>query len=119
MAGGSRSAKQEPGTGSNRSRGTSRRQTYIGHGTCPLAVACRRRESVCLQVAGLVLLIVVPKALGKTRRSSLEMGTLRRPCSGMGLRTRRAFHAASIGGRPVMHVMHVIFHVISVTLDGL
>ena len=72
------------------------------------AVACRCCASGHLPVAEFVFLIVVPKASGRTRRCSLEMGTLRRPCSGMGLRARRAFHAASIGGRPVMVDMEVI-----------
>jgi threonine dehydrogenase-like Zn-dependent dehydrogenase len=43
-------------------------------------------------------MIVVAKASGTTRRSSLAMGTLRRRCGGMGHRTLRAIHAASIGG---------------------
>ena len=68
----------------------------------PLAVVDWCQANGLLQEAELVSLIVVAKVSGTTRRCSLEMGTLRRPCSGMGLRTRRAFHAASIGGRPVM-----------------
>ena len=39
----------------------------------------------------------VPKAPGTTRRSPMAMGTLRRHCGGMGLRTHRAIHVASIG----------------------
>jgi len=50
------------------------------------------------RLAMLVLLIVVAKVSGTTRRWSLEMGTLRRRCGEMDLRTRRAIHAASSGG---------------------
>jgi hypothetical protein len=74
---GSRFASRKRGMGCRRSRGTSRRQAlYRGRSTCSLAVARRRLASGRLQVAELVLLIVVAKASGTTRRSSLAMGTL-------------------------------------------
>jgi hypothetical protein len=40
----------------------------------------------------------VPSLSGTTRRSSQAMGTPRRRCGGMGPRTGRAIHGASIGG---------------------
>jgi hypothetical protein len=45
-----------------------------------------------------VILTVVPKASATTRRSLQAVGTLPCRCGGMRLWTRRAIHAASIGG---------------------
>ena len=81
------------------SPGTSRRPTpYRGDGTSPVGCGPLAPSERALQEAELVSLIVVPKASGTTRRCSLEMGTLRRHCGGMGLRACLAIHAASIGG---------------------
>jgi hypothetical protein len=52
---------------------------YICHSTVLLAVARRRHASGHLQAAKLVLLIIVAKASGTTRRFSLAIGTLLTP----------------------------------------
>jgi hypothetical protein len=89
VARGSRSADWKPGWGGADRRHLTTAGRISRSQRLPAAVASRRHASGHLQLAKLVLLIVVPKASGSTRPSSLAMSTLRRRCGGMGLRTRR------------------------------
>jgi hypothetical protein len=84
-----------------------------GSSTCPLDVARRRPAREQLELAELVVLIVVPKVSGTTRRFSLAMGTpgarrglvrsIRRP--GLSARKRRIERAdAGAEGVPPLAV---------------